>query len=78
MVSPVPKRITGHALKLQNALSSTEWLTRSQIAAAIGKRKLTPYDTLLLDLLAERGLIESRQREGGSREGFTWEYRGKG
>lgn len=71
-----PTRITAHAEKLREALRSTpnEWLTRRDIAFKVGKKRLTPYDIELLDLLAERKEIYRAQEEGFSREGFRWVY----
>jgi len=71
-----PKRLTPHALKMEAALGRgrNQWHTRLEIARAIGKKRLTPYDIDLLDLLAEMGRIRVRQTEGYSREGYRWEY----
>lgn len=71
-----PRRITAHAQKLQRALEGrrNRWHTRRKVALAIGKKRLTPYDIQLLDLLAAQGLIRATQEEGYSREGFRWLY----
>ena len=73
---PKPQRITTHAEKLRGVLeeSRNQWLTRRQIALKIGKKRLTPYDIDLLDLLAEHGIIQREQNEGYSREGYRWIY----
>ena len=54
-----------------------EWLSRSELAKAVGKDKIYPYDVQLLNDLIHAELIESRKRP---REGFIpyeWEYRAK-
>lgn len=74
--SPKPKRVTAHAEKLLNGLGRrrNQWVTRKDIALLIGKKRLTPYDIDLLDLLSEQGYIRREQEEGYSREGFRWVY----
>jgi hypothetical protein len=71
-----PTRITEQAEKLRSAIEkqANRWLTRRQIASAIGKKRLTPYDIDLLDLLADHDLIQMQQEEGYSREGYRWVY----
>lgn len=71
-----PKRITEHAQKLLDGLNKrpNQWLTRKDVAVMIGKKRLTPYDIDLLDLLAESGHIRMEQEEGFSREGYRWIY----
>lgn len=74
--APKPKRITAHADKLLNGLNRrrNQWLTRSDVAVLIGKKRLTPYDIDLLELMAEQGLIRVEKEDGYSREGFRWIY----
>lgn len=71
-----PKRVTAHAEKLQRALegSRNKWLTRLEIAHAVGKKRLTPYDIVLLEFLADQNLIRMQQEDGFSREGYRWVY----
>ena len=71
-----PKHLTAQAYKLLNGLEKhpNQWLTRREIAKTIGKKRLTPYDIALLDLLAERNLVNRSQEEGFSREGYRWIY----
>lgn len=71
-----PQRVTAHAQKLLDGFEErrNQWLTRRDIAKMIGKKRLTPYDIDLLDLLAERGLIRMEQEEGFSKEGYRWVY----
>lgn len=53
--------LTPHQLKLVQALYDSEgkWLTRAEVARAISKKRLTPYDINCLDMLTEKGLIET-------------------
>ncbi|TVR22817.1 MAG: hypothetical protein EA396_05365 [Anaerolineaceae bacterium] len=80
MSSPDPdsrrQHITEHGQKILAILQTqrNRWLTRGQIAAALGKRRLTPYDITLLELFVDEGFIQSRQQKGYSREGFRWLY----
>jgi len=71
-----PQRITAHAEKMLDGFNKhrNEWLTRKDIAVMIGKKRLTPYDIDLLELMAERDLIRMEQEEGYSREGYRWIY----
>jgi len=71
-----PTRITEQAEKLRGAIEKqpNRWLTRKQVANAIGKKRLTPYDIDLLEILADRGLIKMQQEEGYSRDGYRWVY----
>ena len=77
MIQPRPKRVTEHGEKLLVALQAADgqWIGRTEIAASIEKKRLTPYDVALLDLLVERKLIEVRQLPGRSRDGYVWQYR---
>lgn len=79
MLQPKPKRITAHGDKIVTVMQSVEdknrWLDRSEIAELLGKKRLTAYDTALLDLLTEQGLIETQKAEGYSREGYKWQHR---
>ena len=52
-----------------------QWLSRSELAEAIGRKRLYSYDVQLLADLIHRGLVENRKRP---REGFIpyeWEYK---
>jgi hypothetical protein len=71
-----PNRITDHAQKILSAIAQrrNQWLTRAQVAQAIGKRRLTPYDVTLLDFLTDSGHIQTKQEAGFSREGYRWVY----
>jgi hypothetical protein len=73
--SPV-SRLTDQAQKLLEILRATgqDWMNRKDIARAIGKRRLTPYDIALLELLQEKGLVEIQSRENGTPIGYEWVY----
>ena len=53
------KQLTRHQLKILQAVydAGEAWLTRSQLARSLGKKRLTPYDIDCLQLLTEQGLI---------------------
>ncbi len=69
-------RLTEQAQKLLEILRATgqDWMNRKDIARAIGKRRLTPYDIALLELLQEKGLVEIQSRENGTPIGYEWVY----
>lgn len=56
--------LTEHQKKILEIiyLSGDQWLGRSEIAQAMHKRRLNPYDMECLNLLEERGLILSSKR----------------
>lgn len=58
------RTLTPHQLKLVQALydSDGQWLTRSQMARAIGKKRLTPYDIDCLKMLTEHSIIQTSRR----------------
>ncbi len=76
-VYPPPSRLTEQAHKLLEILRTTgaEWKNRKDIARAIGKRRLTPYDIALLELLQEKGMVEIQSRNNGTPIGYEWVYR---
>jgi len=53
-----------------------EWFSRSDIAKLRGKKRLNPYEIGVLDLMAERGLIQRREVEIGGPIGYQYQYRG--
>ena len=65
---PPVSRLTEQAHKLLEILRATEimWMNRKDIARAIGKRRLTPYDIALLELLQDKGLVEIKSRANGT------------
>jgi hypothetical protein len=71
-----PSRLTEQAQKLLEILRETRipWMNRKDIAKTLGKRRLTPYDIALLELLSERGLVEIKSRPNGTPIGYEWVY----
>ncbi|MGQ9887295.1 MAG: hypothetical protein ACUVSX_02280 [Aggregatilineales bacterium] len=55
--------------------SPGEWLTRSDIARALDKRKLSPYDIAMLEILQAKGLIEIQHRSNRTPIGYEFVYR---
>lgn len=66
----------GRVLDVLNAHRGV-WMTRSQIAAAIGKDRLNPGETASLDMLAAQGQIEARRVNDPTPIGYRWEYKAK-
>lgn len=56
--------LTPHQLKILQAIYNSNgiWLSRSETARALGKKRLTPYDITCLDRLAADGLIQTSTR----------------
>lgn len=77
MIQKSPERLTDHGKKILSRLRATapNWMSRTQLAESIGKKRLTQYDVAVLELLTKMELIEANQKEGKGREGFNWEYR---
>jgi hypothetical protein len=69
--------LTDQALKLLEALQrkSGKWMKRKEIALALGKRRLTPYDIELLQRLCDEGLAEIGKRPNPTPIGFEYAYR---
>lgn len=55
------QELTPHQMKIVEAVyhGGGTWLTRSKVARALGKRRLTPYDINCLKMLTDRGIIET-------------------
>src|SRR5258707_15469523 len=70
-LNPLPARI------LEIIQSSPDWMTRQDIADALNRRQLSPYDKTQLERLLIKGLIEIRQATRGA-VGKRFEYRAKG
>ncbi|MGJ3239529.1 MAG: hypothetical protein ACFE0Q_12540 [Anaerolineae bacterium] len=53
--------LTDHQLKIIQTIhnAGSQWLTRSKLARALGKRRLTPYDITCLTTLSEQEIIET-------------------
>ena len=77
MVDKSTSRLDKQTDRLLNVLkdSQGEWLTRSSIARALEKRKLSPYDIAMLEVLHERGLVEIRHRDNRTPIGYEFVYR---
>lgn len=73
---PPASRLAEQAQRLLEILRETRtpWMNRKEIARAIGKRRLTPYDIALLELLQEQGLVEIQSRTNGTPIGYEWVY----
>lgn len=56
--------MTPHRLKIIQAIynGDGEWMTRSQVARALGKRRLTPYDISCLQMLTDKSIIVTSTR----------------
>lgn len=54
--------LTPHQLKIVQAIydGGGTWMTRTKVAKALKKRRLTPYDINCLAMLTEKGIIETR------------------
>ncbi len=72
----MPNRMTVHAEGILILLQKNKnhWLTRSQVAGLMKRKRLTPYDILCLDLLVTLGLVYQDKEEGYSRDGYRWRY----
>lgn len=55
------QNMTPHQLKIIQVMYDSEgdWLTRSNVAKLLGKRRLTPYDIGCLEKLTDIGLIDT-------------------
>ncbi|MAS38219.1 MAG: hypothetical protein CL610_29755 [Anaerolineaceae bacterium] len=69
--------ITDQALKILDVLQDKpgEWMKRKEIALALGKRRLTPYDIELLQRLCDEKLAEIGKRPNPTPIGFEYAYR---
>jgi hypothetical protein len=77
MVEKVTSRLGRQSDLLLNVLKDTsnDWLTRSDIARLLEKRKLTSYDIAMLEVLQEKGLIEIGHRDNRTPIGYEFVYR---
>lgn len=55
--------------------ASGEWLSRSEIAGRLGKRRLNPTDIAILSMLAQVKKIEEREVPTNAPSGRRFEYR---
>lgn len=77
MLDRTTTRLGKHVDVLMNILRVTpgEWLTRSDIAKALKKRRLSSYDIAMLEILHEKGLIEIELRDNRTPIGYEFVYR---
>jgi len=70
-------RLTNHQWKLLEVLikANVNWATRRQIAHAIGKRRLIPYDINCLQTLEEKELINIERIHDDTPIGYQVVYR---
>lgn len=69
--------LTNHQWKLLEVLikSNATWVSRRQIAQAIGKRRLIPYDIDCLQLLEERELVDIQRVHDDTPIGYQVVYK---
>lgn len=77
MVEKVTSRLGRQSDVLLQVLrdASGEWLTRSEIARMLDKRKLSSYDIAMLEVLQEKGLIDIGHRDNRTPIGYEFVYR---
>ncbi len=70
-------RLGKHTDVLLNVLKNApgEWFTRSDIAKALEKKKLSSYDIAMLEVLELQGAIEIQHRENRTPIGYEFVYR---
>lgn len=54
---------------------SEEYVSRQEIARAIGKKRLNAAETAILDLLGAQGVVEIARRKTNAPSGFLYVYR---
>ncbi len=78
MTSPPPdsNELTPKAQEILDALrEANDWINRSAIAKRVGKSALNKWDLVLLERLAEDGMIETKQIPRHGPIGYEWRYR---
>jgi hypothetical protein len=77
MVEKVTSRLSKQSEILLSVLSESpeDWLTRSDIARMLDKRKLSSYDIAMLEILQEKGLVEIQHRDNRTPIGYEFVYR---
>jgi hypothetical protein len=70
---------TGKAQELLRILreNAGQWMSRSDIAAAVEKTRLNPNDIRQLDMMADVGMIERRKSPVAGPVLFEWQYQYK-
>ncbi|MEP7294517.1 MAG: hypothetical protein ABI835_22200, partial [Chloroflexota bacterium] len=70
--------LTPHAYALLKVLQEGQsWVTRAELARALGKSRLLDYDLTLIEKLAVKGVIEIRRRRT-AKKNMLFEYKAKG
>jgi hypothetical protein len=73
---PDSNELTPKAQIILDALrEADDWINRSAIAKRVGKSALNKWDLVLLERLAEDGLIETKQIPRHGPIGYEWRYR---
>lgn len=67
--------LTGVQQRILTALSKDEWLSRTDISKAMGRKRALPYDIQQLDELVELGYVERRQQKIPGYIPFMFVYR---
>lgn len=77
MVEKVTSRLGKQSDVLLSVLrdASGDWVTRSEIAKMLEKRKLSSYDIAMLEFLQEKGLVEIKHRDNRTPIGYEFVYR---
>lgn len=74
--TPDSTELTPQGQMLLDALREAgDWVNRSAIAKMAGKSALNKWDLVLLERLAEMGLIETKQIPRHGPIGYEWRYR---
>jgi predicted transcriptional regulator len=76
-VEKITSRLSQQSDVLLNVLreASSEWVTRSELARMLEKRKLSSYDIAMLEFLQEKGLVEIQHRDNRTPIGYEFVYR---
>jgi hypothetical protein len=76
-VEKITSRLSRQSDVILNVLkeASSEWVTRSELARMLEKRKLSSYDIAMLEFLQEKGLVEIQHRDNRTPIGYEFVYR---
>jgi predicted transcriptional regulator len=73
---PQAKNMTPQAETiLQKLRMNGGWMTRSEIAAALGRKRINVWTVAVLDMLVEQGLVAVEKRDAHGGIGFAWSYK---
>jgi predicted transcriptional regulator len=77
MLDRTTTRLDKHVNTLMEVLGRKpgEWVTRSDIAKALEKRRLSSYDIAMLEILHNKGMIEIELRDNRTPIGYEFVYR---